>query len=275
MRLRILGCHGGESTSHRATSFLVDDHLLLDAGSMTRGLDLEAQLRIDHIFISHVHLDHIRDLPLLADNVIGLRDQPVYIYCTDFTATALEQHVFNNVIWPDFTQIPNPSDPGRPTLVLKRIVPGQRVKVPGYTVRTVPVNHPVDCQALFVEGESGTLVYSGDTGPTDALWTELNQVEDLRAFIYEVSFPNGMEKLAAISGHLTPNMLAAELQKFHPRQSVPILIYHLKPGFHEVLRAELAALGDSRLRILEPMDEFQLGPATPGHRPKRAAHAKR
>lgn len=258
MRLRILGCHGGESPSHRATSFLIDDNILLDAGALTRGLTVPQQALIDHVFLSHCHLDHIRDLALMADNVIGMRKKPVLIYCTDFTADALEKHFFNNLIWPDFTKIPNPSDPGNATLKMIRIKSGETTDIGKYKIRTVKVNHPVDCQALFVTGETGTLVYSGDTGPTDLMWEEINKLNDLRAFIYEVSFPNNMEKLAHISGHLTPLMLEAELKKYKPKSQSPILLYHLKPGFHEVLKQQIAALNDTRLTVLKPMDEYDL-----------------
>jgi 3',5'-cyclic-nucleotide phosphodiesterase len=259
MRLRVLGCHGGESPTHRATSFLIDDRLLLDAGAMTRGLTVAEQARVDTVFISHAHLDHIRDLALAVDNVIGVRPSPVDVYCTDPTATALERHIFNNVIWPDFTKIPNPADPEmRPTLQIHRIESGASVEVNGYKVRTVAVNHPVDCQALFVTGDSGTLVYSADTGPTDELFEALNRLDDLRALIHEVSFPNGMEELANVSGHLTPQMLAAELDKIDARVDAPILLYHFKPGFHDQLKAEVAEIGDSRLKILKPMDEIEL-----------------
>ncbi len=258
MRLRILGCHGGESPSHRTTCFLIDDNLLLDAGALTRGLTVTDQAKIDHIFISHSHLDHIQDLALLADNVIGLRDTPVRIYCTDPTADTLEKHFFNNLIWPDFTKIPNPRNPDTPTLQLVRTRSGDTVEAGTYKVRTVAVNHPVDCQAHFVSGPSGTLVYSGDTGPTDKLWQEVNALNDLRALIYEVSFPNNMDKLAQISGHLTPQMMAAELEKFEPQTRAPVLLYHMKPGFHDVLKEQVAALGDNRLTMLRPMDEFQL-----------------
>ncbi|HET6346753.1 MAG TPA: 3',5'-cyclic-nucleotide phosphodiesterase [Myxococcota bacterium] len=259
MRLRILGCHGGESPSHRATSFLVDDNILLDAGALTRGLTVPQQALIDYVLLSHVHLDHIRDLALLTDNVIGVRKSPVEVFATDFTADALEKHFFNNLIWPDFTKIPNPADPNKgPTLKITRYNSGDTLEVGGYTVTTVPVNHPVDCQAIFVTGKTGTLVYSGDTGPTEALWTAINALKDLRAFIYEVSFPNNMEKLAHISGHLTPQMMAEELKKFKPQSKAPVLLYHMKPGFHEVLKDQVAALNDARLTILKPMDEFEL-----------------
>ncbi|MBI5508361.1 MAG: 3',5'-cyclic-nucleotide phosphodiesterase [Deltaproteobacteria bacterium] len=257
MRLRVLGCHGGESPTHRTTCFLVDDTLALDAGALTRGLTTAEQARVDNVVLSHAHLDHIRDLPLAADNVIGVRKKPLDIYAADFTATALEKHLFNDVIWPNFTKIPNPSDPeGRPTLRIKRFKPGEPFQIGDLTIRTVPVNHPVDCQAIFVHSKRGTLVYSGDTGPTDKLWEELNKVEDLRAFIFEVSFPNHMTKLAEVSGHLTPAMMAAELKKFRPQSDAAVLLYHLKPTFFDVLKAQVADLADPRLTVLRPMDEF-------------------
>ncbi len=259
MRLRVLGCHGGESPSHRATSFLIDDTLVLDAGSLTRGLSVDEQARVDAIFISHSHLDHIRDLALLADNVIAVRKSPVDVYCTDPTANALEQHIFNNLIWPDFTKIPNPTDPeGRPVLRINRVKSGKTTHVGGYAVRMIPVTHPVDCQAMFVSGPTGTLVYSADTGPTDRLWKEINALDDLVAFIYEVSFPNDFAKLADVSGHLTPKMMAKELKKLKTKSDAPILLYHMKPGYHDVLRAQVAELGDARLTLLSPLDQFEL-----------------
>ncbi len=256
MRLRVLGCHGGESATHRTTCFLIDERLALDAGALTRGLSVVDQARIDAVVLSHCHLDHIRDLPLLADNVIGVRKKPVDIYCTAPTAETLERHIFNNAVWPDFTKIPNPADPDNPTVRIKRINSGETFTIDEYTIRTVAVNHPVDCQAILVQTKSGTLAYSGDTGPTEQLWQVLNGVEDLRAFIYEVSFPNHMTELARVSGHLTPQMMAEELKHFEPKTDAPVLIYHLKPGFQDVLKAQIAELGNSRVTVLKPMDEF-------------------
>lgn len=257
MRLRVLGCHGGESPSHRASCFLIDEGLLLDAGACTRGLTVAEQAKLDWVFISHAHMDHIRDLPLLADNVIGVRTKPVDIYCTRPTADAIMKNIMNNSVWPDFTKIPNPADPEkRPTLRLNVVESGQTVEVGDYKVRTVPVTHTVDTQALFVTSAAGTIVYSSDTGPTDKLYEEVNALSDLRAFILETSFTNDMEGLAKVSGHLTPAMLAVELRKYKPKSPAPVLIYHLKPSVYDAVKAQLLELNDPRLHILRVMDEF-------------------
>jgi 3',5'-cyclic-nucleotide phosphodiesterase len=259
MHLRVLGCHGGESATHRTTCFVIDDVLALDAGALTRGLSVPAQAKIEAVVLSHVHLDHIKDLALIADNIIGVRTSPLDIYCTAATAEPLEKHFFNNLIWPDFTQIPNPADPnGGPTVRINRIESGDTFTIGRYRIRTVAVSHPVDCQSIWVTTERGTLVFSGDTGPTDNLWKEVNACDDLRAFIYEVSFPNEMAELAEVSGHLTPEMMAKELEKYDPITDAPVLLYHMKPGFTDELKAQVADLGDPRLTMLKPMDEIDL-----------------
>ncbi|OGQ88653.1 MAG: hypothetical protein A2289_24505 [Deltaproteobacteria bacterium RIFOXYA12_FULL_58_15] len=258
MRLRVLGCHGGESATHRATCFLINDSLLLDAGALSRGLSVPEQAAIDAVVVSHSHLDHIRDLPLLADNIIGVKNKPLDIHCTVPTADALAKHIFNNHIWPDFTKIPNPADKSadNPTVRILPFESGSTFKIGELSIHTVQVNHPVDCQAIFVKDTHGTLVFSADTGPTENLWKEINQLDDLVAFIYEVSFPNNMRQLAEVSGHLTPEMLAEELKKFEPKTDAPVLLYHLKPGYTDLLKQQIAELGDSRLTVLKPMDEF-------------------
>ena len=230
---------------------------MLDAGAATRSLTVQEQIAVDHIVLSHIHLDHTRDIGLLADNVIGARDKPLEIHCTDFTADALFAHVFNNVVWPDFTKIPNPGDPEkRPTLRVNRFRAGSEFAIGPYQIKTVPVNHTVETHAIFVRDATGTVVYSGDTGPCPLLYDEVNKASDLRAFITEVSFPNAMEGLAKVSGHLTPAMLHNELKQLAREGSASILIYHLKPAFYDVVKQQIAELKDSRITILKPMDEF-------------------
>ena len=255
MRLRVLGCHGGESPSHRPASFLVDDTLLLDAGAVTRSLGLGDQARIDFVFVSHSHIDHVRDLPLLCDNVAARRKKPVTLIASHATADALERHVFNGVLWPDFTRIPSPESP---ILAVRPVAAGEKLAAGGHEIELVAVDHTVDAHAVVVRGKAGTLAYTGDTGPTTALWKTLGDTPRLRAVICEVSFPDELQELALASKHLTPKLLAAELEKLPAASAVPILVAHVKPGHDEAIRAQLAALGDPRIRVLRLLEEIDL-----------------
>lgn len=250
MKLQVLGCHGGELPTCRTTCFLVDDVLALDAGALTGTLTLEKLCKVDHILVGHSHFDHVKDLPLLADLVIGRRDKPVTIHASRECARALRENMFNDALWPDFTRIPSRKEP---VLKIRTFRAGSTFDVGPYRVRSIPVSHPVEsCGFVISDGES-TLAMSGDTGPTERLWKVLNQTENLKALLLETSFPNAMQALADVSGHLTPRTLAAELGKFR-RNGAEVLLYHLKPAFVAELKRELKQLP---VEVLELGDCFE------------------
>jgi cAMP phosphodiesterase len=250
VKLQVLGCHGGELPTCRTTCFLVDDVLALDAGALTGTLSLERLCKVDHILVGHSHFDHVKDLPLLADLVIGRRDKPVTIHASRECARALRENMFNDALWPDFTRIPSRK---APVLQIKTFKAGSSFKVGPYSVRSIPVSHPVEsCGFVISDGES-TLAMSGDTGPTERLWKVLNQTEKLKALLLETSFPNAMQALADVSGHLTPKTLSSELAKFR-RNGADVLLYHLKPAFVAELKRELKHLP---VEVLELGDTFE------------------
>jgi len=250
VKLQVLGCHGGETPSCRTTCFLVDDVLALDAGALTGTLSLDQLCRVDDILIGHSHLDHVKDLPLLADLVIGRRDKPVTIHASRECARALREHMFNNALWPDFTRIPTRKEP---VLRIKAFRAGSTFQVGPYTVQSVPVHHPVESCGFVITQGSTSLAMSGDTGPTDKLWKVLNQTPTLKAILVEASFPNCLQQLADLSGHLTPQTLQIELAKFE-REGVHVLAYHFKPAFLQQLKKELA---DLPVEVLELGDTFE------------------
>jgi cAMP phosphodiesterase len=250
VKLQVLGCHGGELPSCRTTCFLVDDVLALDAGALTSTLTLEQLCKVDDILVGHSHFDHIKDLPLLADLVIGRRDKPVTIHASRECARALREYMFNNALWPDFTSIPTKKSP---VLRIKTFRAGSTFQVGRYTVQSVPVSHPVESCGFILSNGQTSVAMSGDTGPTDRLWKVLNGVKNLKALLVETSFPNALQQLADLSGHLTPRTLQAELAKFH-RNGAEVLLYHLKPAFVPQLKRELAELP---VEILELGDTFE------------------
>jgi ribonuclease BN (tRNA processing enzyme) len=253
MKLRVLGCHGGELPKHRTTCFLIDGVLALDAGALTQSLTLEQLDKVDDIIVSHSHFDHVKDLPLLADLMVGRRDKPVTIHASVECARTLRENMFNNALWPDFTRIPTKANP---VFKIKPFRAGASFKVGKYEVRTVAVTHPVESCGFVVSNGKSAVAMSGDTGPTDKLWDLLNATKNLKALLLEASFPNQLQGLADISGHLTPNTVKSELTKLN-RNGAQVMLYHLKPAFVPQLKKELKNLAvDARVLELDQVFEF-------------------
>jgi len=255
MQLRILGCHGGETPKHRTSSFLVGDSVAVDAGAITSGLSLREQENIRSVLISHPHMDHVRDLATLVDNRCQQGGSTLDIVGIPETIRALEQHFFNDVLWPDFTKI---NTQHGPTVRFVEAPPERPIEVDGYEVTPVLVNHTVDTSAFIIRRDHKSIVYGGDTGPTEALWERVNALDDLQALMMEVSFPNDHERLAMDSLHLTPQTLSDELGKLTQSSELPVLLYHIKPVFEDVVHRELARLSGRNLQILQLYEEFLL-----------------
>jgi ribonuclease BN (tRNA processing enzyme) len=253
MRLRVLGCSGGELPGHRTTCFLVDQRLAVDAGALTGSLSLEELLRIDDVLLTHSHFDHVKDVPLLADLIVGRRRKPVRIHASRECARTLRESVFNDELWPDFTRIP---DAKRPVIQIVPFDPERPFRIGKYRVAPVPVSHPVESVGFLLADARATVAFSGDTGPTTRLWKRINAAKRLKALFVELSFPSRLQGLADVSGHLTPATLASELRKIE-RDGQPVLLYHLKPAFLEELQAELDSLRLDNVRILERGEEFR------------------
>lgn len=215
---------------------MLDDDLALDAGSITQALPIEQQKAIRRIVLTHSHLDHTASIPFFIENIFPSQREPVEILLTPDTLPAIKHHLFNNDTWPDFTRIPSDL---LPAVRLVEIPSGEPVEVNGLRLTPIPVNHTVPTHGFLIEDGSGAVLFSSDTGPTDGIWQAANGSERLRAVIVEVSFPNRMQAVADVSRHLTPRTLRQELEKL--TRPVPVYLYHLKPGYLDELRGELAA----------------------------------
>jgi len=254
MRLRVLGCSGGIGGRHlRTTSFLVDNDVLVDAGSGVGDLSLAELTRIDHIFVTHSHLDHVTSIPFLVDTVGGMRNQPITVYATAPTIEILKNHLFNWAIWPDFTEIPTPE---APFLRYEEIELGRTVTIGGRKITPLPAIHAVPAVGYHLDSGQGSLVFTGDTAPNDELWRIVNKISNLKVLIIETAFSNKERYLAEISRHLCPSMLADELAKFERRAEV--WITHLKPGEIELIMEEIeASVGSLRPRMLQNDQVFE------------------
>lgn len=254
MKFRVLGCSGGIGARARTTSFIVDEDILIDAGTGVEDLSIDELARIDHVFLTHSHLDHIAALPLLVDSVGGMRSKPLVVHALPETIVALRTHIFNWTIWPDFTEIPHYE---RPWMVFEPLSVGAVVEVDGRHVRSLPASHTVPALAFHLYTNNGAIVFSGDTGPNDEFWRQVNGVQKLRYLIIETAFSNREQDLAVTARHLFPIQLGEELAKL--QRETEILITHLKPSDKATIEKEVHAwAGRYSPRILERGDVFEI-----------------
>jgi ribonuclease BN (tRNA processing enzyme) len=239
MNIRVLGCAGAIAAGSFTTSFLLDGDILVDAGTGVGTLRLDELARIDHILLSHSHLDHVLGVPLLADSVMRRRAGrgPIQVHALPETLQVLRQHLFNDQLWPDFTRLPTAV---RPVLQLKPLAVGERLTLGARQrlIDVLPASHAVPACGYAVQAPSGRVwVYTGDTGPNPALWEAL-QGRDIGQLVIEVAFAEADRAVAADSRHHCPSTLAGELS--HVASGVEVLLTHIKPGELETIRAELA-----------------------------------
>ncbi|MGB9714885.1 MAG: 3',5'-cyclic-nucleotide phosphodiesterase [Thermodesulfovibrionales bacterium] len=248
MKIKVLGCYGAEFPGYSHPGFLLDDEILFDAGSLTNVLDEKSQLKIKNIFITHAHLDHIKGIPFLADNIIvNNRIHRVCIISIPPVLRTIKRNLFNSDIWPDFTILP---DPESSILNFMAIKPGKVLKLDGYTVTPYEVNHTVPAVGYLVEDRNQRrFFYSGDTGPTDVTWKSIGDIQ-IHCLIIEVSFPNSMKEIAINTGHLTAQLMEDELKKM-AKMPHKIYITHPKPQYSKIIRKELRLLKIKNLSMLK------------------------
>jgi ribonuclease BN (tRNA processing enzyme) len=235
MKLRVLGCSGGIGGRHlRTTSFLVDHDILIDAGTGVAELSLAELAAVDHVFLTHAHLDHTLALPLLIDAVAARRERPLLVYALAEVIEVLQQHVFNWAIWPDFSRLPNPEQS------FMRFVPievGCKVSLGDRKITALPVEHTVPAVGYCLDSGAGSLVFSGDTGPSDTFWQAVRNISNLRYLLVECAFSNQESDLAERSKHMCPHLLADALRQLD--RPCQLFITHLKPGDVERTMTEL------------------------------------
>ena len=257
MQIRVLGCSGSIASGSRTTSFLLGHDVLIDAGTGVGDLTLEEMVGIDHVMVTHSHLDHILSIGLLADSVTRRRRAagrpPIVVHALAATLAALRLHVFNGVIWPDFTRLP---DPTNPVLAFQAIEVGDVVQAGSHRIEVLPARHTVPAVGYAVLGSQGAWVFTGDTGPNPALWERLSTLA-IGALVIETAFGDDERALAGISQHLCPSALGTELALLHT--ATDVYITHIKPGEVDAVMSEIAnQTSPHRIRALATGDVMRL-----------------
>jgi cAMP phosphodiesterase len=246
MKLRVLGAYGGEGLGQRSAAFLVNENTLLDGGTVSGALSVPEQLAIEHALVSHSHLDHVAGLGFLTETFACCGNQrPVTIASIEPVIDSMKSAVFNNVLWPDFSTIPA----GSPVVRYRTLVEDAEQRVGDLWVTPVAVTHTVPTSGFIIHDGSVGFIYSGDTGPTDAIWKAARGLRGLRAIVLECAFPNRLSALADIAKHMTPELIRRELDKLPA--DLPVLIYHVKPQFFDETAEELAGIDGDRVSLLE------------------------
>lgn len=250
MKIRLLPSSFTQPTQFQSlTSLLINDDLLIDAGSAGFSLSLEEISRIRHIFISHAHMDHIASLPSLLDACLGMGVLPPEIWANAHTIQMLRQMIFNNQVWPDFLSITQEN--GQPLVSIHVLHDNEPIHINHTIITPVPVHHVIPAHGFIIKSADATILISSDTGPTDAIWEQVNQKERLDAVLLEVSFTNSMQSLARRACHLTPELFGLELAKIRGHRP-KVLAVHLKPWLRENIVKELAELVLNNLEIMRP-----------------------
>jgi len=263
MKVRVLGCSGAIARDCRTTSFLIDGDVLVDAGTGVGDLTLDEMLGIDHVLLTHAHLDHVAALPLMLDAIAARRSQPVRVHALAGTIEALKTHIFNDVIWPDFTRLPTVD---MPFIRFEEIQQGQVLGIGSKRIEVLPAVHTVPAVGYAVMAERACWVFSGDTGPNPAFWRRVNQL-DVDMLVIETAFSSRESQLAEMSQHLSPAVLAQELDCIAVDKNYPIYITHTKPAETELIMSEIRKLEGHRpsarqaahdIRWLQAGQEFEL-----------------
>jgi len=187
------------------------------------------------------------ELGFIADATVSFRDRPIRVAASHACLEAIRTHYMNDLVWPDFARIRTSTGFA---IVYEELEDERWLPLPGgVAVMPVPVNHGAGARGFLLRSETGSAIYTGDTGPTTRLWEQASKLPDLKFIVAEVSFPDRMQDVAIASDHLTPEMLAHELSLLEGVQ-VPVYAFHLKPWFRQEIDRDLARRFSDRAVLL-------------------------
>ena len=234
--IKILGAYGAKSINTSMTCIQVDNDILIDAGNIIYALE-EIANDVNHIFLTHSHLDHIVDIPFLLDLCFELRTTPLHIYGLQETIEHLQKYIFNWDIWPDFESIPLTTSTEH-IIKFHIINLNEDININNTILKPIKTNHTSSSCGYVITKNNNSVLFTSDTFKCKNIWDEVNNNKNFKSIIIDVSFPSRLEQLATKSKHLTPTLLKGELQ-YLKRKDVRIFLNHLKPIFINEIKDEI------------------------------------
>ena len=164
-----------------------DTHIVFDAGTGLRllGAELVRKMPVSvHLFISHVHWDHIQGFPFFAPAFVG--GNKIHMYGASNSRGTVESAMAGQMEFPNFPV--KLSELGS-ELIFHHVSPGDVVHVgANVSVRAAAGTHPGGVLAYRVDYEGASVVYATDTehsddGELDERLVEL--AKDADVFIYD------------------------------------------------------------------------------------------
>ena len=250
MKIHIVPSSVGESSRHQIlATYLINDSVAIDAGVLGLLSPLAAQRRVQHVFLSHSHLDHLATLPIFIDNVYVPGPDCPSVWGSPQVLENLQRDIFNDRLWPDMIRL---SGEESPFLRLETLSAETPVEVEGLRITPIELKHVVPAFGFLVEelATKAAVMFVSDTGPTERIWEVANETPELKGIFLEASFPNSMRWLADKAAHLTPELFRDELAKL--KRPVPVHVIHVKLAFESQILDELRALQLPNLVVAEP-----------------------
>jgi ribonuclease BN (tRNA processing enzyme) len=251
MRVRVLGCSGGSAPGREPSCYLLDGGLAVDAGSLSTRLTVEEQNRLSDVFLTHAHWDHCRDLPFHVINR-GMELKPLVVHGLPVTVEAVRAHLMNDAVWFRAFDLPSAETP---MVVAAPLQPGETVECGRYRVTAFAVPHTIPAVSYVIDDGRCAIVINADTGGGGVFRDMPRPESPIRAVFLEASFPNSMADFAEMTGHLTPEKLAAEVADFP--DDVQVIVTHVKPAHEELVAAEVARLPRPNVRLCRDGDVFE------------------
>ena len=252
MKIKILGSSVEDSARRQyVTSYLINGTVAIDAGCLGLWGSPQEQEAIKHVFLTHAHTDHTASLPVLVENAWTPAGNCPRIYGSCETLDDVQNHIFNNRMWPDFIAISKTMPPFLHLCPIEAEVP---VEADGLMITPVQVNHVVPTFGYVVSDGQSAVIFGGDSGPTERLWEIAHQTPGLNAVLMEACFPNSMTRLAEVSLHMTPEMFGREVAKMPA--GITVVAVHIKVRYRDQVISELQDLHLPALEIGECEQEY-------------------